>query len=34
VSGKAVKRSGFGTFFVCSKGERVGRNPKTGRGAD
>ena len=30
VAGKAVKRSGFGTFFVRSKGERVGRNPKTG----
>ena len=30
VSGKAVKLSGFGTFIVRSKGERVGRNPKTG----
>ncbi len=30
VAGKAVKLSGFGTFFVRSKGERVGRNPKTG----
>jgi integration host factor subunit alpha len=25
-----VKLSSFGTFFVRSKGERVGRNPKTG----
>jgi integration host factor subunit alpha len=25
-----VKLSGFGTFMVRSKGERVGRNPKTG----
>jgi integration host factor subunit alpha len=30
VAGKAVKLSGFGTFIVRSKGERVGRNPKTG----
>jgi integration host factor subunit alpha len=30
VAGKAVKLSGFGNFFVRSKGERVGRNPKTG----
>ena len=30
VSGKTVKLSGFGNFFVRSKGERVGRNPKTG----
>ena len=30
VAGKAVKLSGFGTFMVRSKGERVGRNPKTG----
>ena len=25
-----VKLSGFGAFLVRSKGERVGRNPKTG----
>jgi integration host factor subunit alpha len=25
-----VKLSGFGNFAVRSKGERVGRNPKTG----
>ena len=30
VAGKAVKLSGFGNFVVRSKGERVGRNPKTG----
>ena len=30
VAGKAVKLSGFGTFIVRSKGERVGRNTKTG----
>ena len=30
VSGDAVKLSGFGTFTVRSKGERLGRNPKTG----
>ena len=29
VSGDAVKLSGFGTFTVRSKGERLGRNPKT-----
>ena len=28
--GEAVKLSGFGTFTLRSKGERVGRNPKTG----
>ena len=27
---KDVKLSGFGSFLVRSKGERVGRNPKTG----
>ena len=32
VSGKTVKLSGFGTFFVRSKSERVGRNFKTGVG--
>jgi integration host factor subunit alpha len=30
VAGKAVKLSGFGSFLVRSKSERVGRNPKTG----
>ena len=30
VRGDAVKLSGFGTFTVRSKGERLGRNPKTG----
>jgi integration host factor subunit alpha len=29
-AGKDVKLSGFGTFIVRSKKERVGRNPKTG----
>ena len=29
-TGETVKLSGFGTFTVRSKGERVGRNPKTG----
>jgi integration host factor subunit alpha len=28
--GEAVKLSSFGSFLVRSKGERVGRNPKTG----
>ena len=30
VAGKAVKLSGFGTFMVRNKGERVGRDFKTG----
>jgi integration host factor subunit alpha len=30
VRGEAVKISSFGTFSVRSKGQRVGRNPKTG----
>jgi integration host factor subunit alpha len=29
-AGKDVKLSGFGTFILCNKGERVSRNPKTG----
>ena len=29
-AGEDVKLSGFGAFLVRSKGERVGRNPKTG----
>ena len=29
--GENVKISGFGTFLLRDKGERVGRNPKTGR---
>ncbi len=28
-AGEDVKLSGFGSFLVRSKGERVGRNPKT-----
>jgi integration host factor subunit alpha len=28
--GEAVKLSSFGTFTVRNKGERMGRNPKTG----
>jgi integration host factor subunit alpha len=28
--GENVKLSGFGNFVVRNKGERVGRNPKTG----
>lgn len=30
VTGETVKISSFGTFSVRSKGQRVGRNPKTG----
>ena len=30
VDGKSVKLSSFGTFTPRQKGERVGRNPKTG----
>lgn len=29
-AGETVKISGFGTFLLREKGERVGRNPKTG----
>tara|TARA_Y100001968_G_C19352840_1_gene715599 strand:+ start:28 stop:327 length:300 start_codon:yes stop_codon:yes gene_type:complete len=29
-SGEAVKISSFGSFSVRQKGERIGRNPKTG----
>jgi integration host factor subunit alpha len=29
-SGETVKLSSFGSFIVRAKGERVGRNPKTG----
>ena len=29
-SGENVKLSSFGSFLVRSKGERIGRNPKTG----
>ncbi|MBV9078991.1 MAG: integration host factor subunit alpha [Methylobacteriaceae bacterium] len=28
--GETVKLSSFGTFLVRSKGQRIGRNPKTG----
>lgn len=30
LSGDNVKISGFGTFVLRDKGERIGRNPKTG----
>lgn len=30
VAGENVKISGFGTFLLRDKGERTGRNPKTG----
>ena len=30
VRGEDVKLHGFGTFTLRSKGERVGRNPRTG----
>jgi integration host factor subunit alpha len=30
IRGESVKLSSFGSFVVRSKGERVGRNPKTG----
>ncbi|GGA06326.1 integration host factor subunit alpha [Blastomonas marina] len=30
ISGENVKISGFGTFLLRDKAERVGRNPKTG----
>ena len=30
VSGNTVKISSFGTFKVCDKTQRIGRNPKTG----
>jgi integration host factor subunit alpha len=29
--GEPVKLSSFGSFIVRSKGERIGRNPKTGQ---
>jgi integration host factor subunit alpha len=29
-SGETVKLSSFGSFIVRDKGERIGRNPKTG----
>jgi len=29
-NGENVKISGFGTFVLREKGERIGRNPKTG----
>lgn len=29
-TGDSVKISGFGTFLIRQKGERIGRNPKTG----
>ena len=30
VAGETVKISSFGTFKVCDKTQRIGRNPKTG----
>ncbi len=30
LGGQNVKISGFGTFVLRDKGERIGRNPKTG----
>ena len=30
VRGESVKLSSFGSFLVRDKGERIGRNPKTG----
>ena len=33
VRGEKVKLSSFGSFMVRQKGERVGRNPKTGEEA-
>lgn len=30
IKGEDVKVSGFGSFSVRQKGERIGRNPKTG----
>lgn len=30
ISGESVKLSSFGSFTIREKGERVGRNPKTG----
>ena len=33
VSGNSVKISSFGTFKVCDKSQRIGRNPKTGEEA-
>ncbi len=30
IDGENVKISGFGTFVLRDKGQRVGRNPKTG----
>jgi integration host factor subunit alpha len=31
--GEAVKLSSFGSFVVAKRGQRVGRNPKTGEEA-
>ena len=30
VKGESVKMSSFGSFYVREKGQRIGRNPKTG----
>ena len=29
-AGEAVKISGFGSFSIVKRGQRIGRNPKTG----
>ena len=34
VRGEMVKLSSFGSFSVRQKGQRIGRNPKTGQQAD
>tara|TARA_B100000686_G_C15782064_1_gene475484 strand:- start:70 stop:378 length:309 start_codon:yes stop_codon:yes gene_type:complete len=31
VTGETVKISSFGSFYVRQKGQRIGRNPKTGQ---
>lgn len=31
IRGEAVKLSSFGSFMVRKKGQRIGRNPKTGQ---
>ena len=34
LDGDNVKISGFGTFVLRDKGQRIGRNPKTGEAVD
>jgi integration host factor subunit alpha len=31
VQDSTLRLSGFGTFRVCQRGEKIGRNPKTGK---